>query len=71
MLRRNTATGIADHNAGTITFSRANLDTHRARSLHGLNCIQEQVQQHLVNLIAVVLDFGQIGRLLQFNLDRF
>ena len=68
VLRRDAAAGVADNHAGT-TLSRANLNTHCARLLHGLNCVQEQIQKHLVNLIAVVLDFGQIGRLLQFDLD--
>ena len=36
-----------------------------------LQGIQQQIQQHLVDLIAVVLDFGQGRILLQCDLDGF
>ena len=49
--------------------SRTDLDAHRARAVHGLNGIEQQVQKNLVNLIAVVFDFRQIGRFLQLDLD--
>jgi len=55
--RRDTATGVADNHRGAIA-SRTDIDTDGALSVHGLHCIEEQIQKHLVNLIAVVLDFG-------------
>ncbi len=39
-------------------------------SVNGLHRIQQQIQHHLVDLIAVVFDFGQSWILLQFDLDR-
>src|SRR5579872_7363810 len=69
ILGRDAASGVADHDAGT-TLSRTDLDPYCAWTIHRLNCVQEQIQKHLVNLIAVMLDLGKAGCLLQFNLDR-
>ena len=67
-LSRDAATGVGDDD-GCAIFLRTYFDGNGARSLDGLFCIQEQIEKHLMNLIAVMLDFGQVGRLLQFDLD--
>src|SRR5580704_966285 len=69
VLRSDAAPGVADDHAGK-TIMLANLNIHCARLLYSLDGVQEKIQKHLVNLIAVVLDFGEIGRLLQLDLDR-
>src|SRR5580704_9341365 len=69
VLRSDAATGVADDHAGK-TITLANLNIHCARLLYSLDGVQEKIQKHLVNVIAVVLDFGEIGRLLQLDLDR-
>src|SRR5271166_378199 len=60
VLRKDAATGVADDHTSAI-ISRTYLDAHGARPLYRLHCIQEQIQKHLVDLIAVVLDFRQLG----------
>lgn len=67
--RRDTAAGVADVD-GRELASRTEVDTHGAWSIRRLNGIEQQVQKHLVNLIAIVFDFGQIGRVLEFDRDR-
>jgi|SRR5271167_3771957 len=57
VLRRNSTAGVTDNHAGVV-LSRTDLDPHHARALHGLDRVQEQIQKYLVNLIAIVLDFG-------------
>src|SRR5580698_8797132 len=68
VLRRDAPASIADHNAG-IAIPRTDFNVHSARLLHGLHRVEEQIQEDLVYLIAVMLDFRQIGCLLQFDLD--
>ena len=68
VLRRNASTSIADHNAG-VAIPRTDFNVHRARLLHGLHRVEEQIQKNLVYLIAVMFNFRQIGCLLQFDLD--
>ena len=55
VLRRDTTPSVADNHTGAI-ISRTDLDQHCARTLHRLDCVQEQIQKHLVNLTAVVFD---------------
>ena len=68
VLSRDATTSVPDNHGGE-TISGADLDTHGTCSLQGLDCVQKQIQKYLVDLIAVVLDFRQIGRFLQFDLD--
>src|SRR6202042_1157783 len=53
VLRRDSAAIIADEHGGEA-FSRPDLDTHRAGAGDGLHRIQQQIQENLVNLIAIV-----------------
>ena len=48
---------------------RTDFDEYRSRSLDCLNGIEQQIEKYLVNLVDVMLDFGQISGLLQFDLD--
>ena len=80
VLRRDAFAAVADSYAGVLV-SGTDLDVYFAFScvsacarvctciIHGLDCVEEEVEKDLVNLIAIVLDFGQIGRLLGFDLD--
>ena len=68
ILRGDATAGVSDSHTG-VALSGADLDTDCARSFHGLHCVEEQIQKHLVDLIAIVLDFWQIGRLPEFDLD--
>ena len=70
MLRRDTTPAVADNHSGAIA-ARPDLDVNGPRAFDSLNSVQKQVQKHLMNLIAVVLNFRQVGRLLQFDLDGF
>ena len=56
--RRDAATCVTDIHGGEIA-SRTDVDMHRARAFRGLHGIEQQVQKHLVNLIAIVFDFRQ------------
>src|SRR5579863_4209356 len=60
VLRRNAPTSIAHHNAGTA-IPRTDFNVHCTRLLHGLHCVEEQIQEDLVDLIAVMFNFRQIG----------
>ncbi len=68
MFRRNPAPGIGHADRG-VPIQLGEFHPNFSRRLNGLHCIQQEVQQHLVNLIAVVLHWGQRRIFLQFNLD--
>ena len=57
----------------TVTVAQSSLrsDFHGngAGAVDGLHCIQKEIEDDLVNLVAVVFDFGQVGSLVEFDLD--
>src|SRR5262249_31323874 len=68
VLRRDAASGVGHDDFGLVAAGN-DVDADGAGTLERLNCVQQQVEKPLVDLIAVVVDVGEIVRLVQLNVD--
>ena len=62
------ATGVGDGDRSAVVL-QADRDGNGAGTLDGLDGIEKKIEHYLVNLVAVVFDFWEIGILVNLDLD--